>query len=92
MASKRGKGRKKSRAENVPADRLGYPVHAGSSAVSPGFLDETIAFWQPHTDRPLNREDAREIIHNVSGFFAVLLEWEKAERLAEAEKTAADGT
>ncbi|WP_157223410.1 hypothetical protein [Rhodovulum sp. PH10] len=67
---------------------------AGSGALSPSFLDETIAVWQPLSERPLNREDAREIIHNVTGFFSILLEWDAAERraakVAEASQPSAD--
>jgi hypothetical protein len=44
------------------------------------FLDQTIAIWQPRTDRPLTREDAREIAHNVVGFFHVLREWAEEEK------------
>ena len=46
------------------------------AACSPQFIDATLAHWQPLTDRVLTREDAREIIENVSGFFAILLEWD----------------
>jgi len=44
------------------------------------FLDQTIAVWQPYADRPLTREDAREITHNVVGFFSILREWAEEER------------
>jgi hypothetical protein len=47
---------------------------------STALLDRTLAVWQPRTSRPLAAEDARQIIENVSGFFAVLLEWAAAER------------
>ncbi|MGO3933071.1 hypothetical protein NP284_32765 [Rhodopseudomonas pseudopalustris] len=70
------------------SDALCHPVHAGISAVPTPFLDKTIAFWQPYYGRPLSREDAREIIHNVSGFFAVLAEWEKSERVFPKDETA----
>lgn len=88
MALKRGRGRRKVVAEALRSDAPCRPVHAGISAVPTPFLDETIAFWQPHSDRALNREDAREIIHNISGFFAVLAEWEKAERASSQETVA----
>jgi hypothetical protein len=55
--------------------------------VSSRFLDETMATWQPLSVRPLNREDAREIVSNVFGFFRILREWERAER----EAASADG-
>ena len=39
----------------------------------------TIETWQPRLDRDLNREDARQIVENVTGFFSVLAEWSRAE-------------
>ena len=36
------------------------------------YLETTRAFWQPHAERELNREDAREMAHNLIGFFTVL--------------------
>lgn len=41
------------------------------------FLDETCAFWQPLSPRPLSREDARQINENLAGFFTVLAEWKR---------------
>ena len=38
--------------------------------------------WQPRLGRDLTDEDARQIMHNVTGFFGVLAEWSRAERLA----------
>lgn len=46
------------------------------------FIDETVTFWQKRTKRKLTREDGREIIENMTGFFRVLLEWDRAEREA----------
>ena len=48
------------------------------------FLDHTIAVWQPHAERPLTREDAREITHNVVGFFGLLREWADEEKRSAA--------
>ncbi|MGA2998764.1 hypothetical protein [Bradyrhizobium sp.] len=48
------------------------------------FLDYTIAVWQPYSARPLTREDAQEIPHNVAGFFRILQEWAYEERRATA--------
>jgi hypothetical protein len=46
--------------------------------------DESIAraclFWQPRLERDLSCEDARQIVENVSGFFAVLADWSRSER------------
>jgi hypothetical protein len=59
---------------------------APTSPNSP-FIDETLAFWQPRSRRVLTREDAREIIENVAGFFAILEQWDRAEREAIGKKT-----
>jgi hypothetical protein len=53
------------------------------------FLDQTIAVWQPYADRPLTREDAREIAHNVVGFFRVLREWAEEEKRSAASADSA---
>jgi hypothetical protein len=45
--------------------------------------------WQPHIGRDLTDEDALRIIRNVTGFFGMLAEWSRAERLAAANDDAA---
>ena len=47
---------------------------------APDLLDRTLQVFQPRTERRLHREDAREIVHNLTGFFRVLMEWEQRER------------
>jgi hypothetical protein len=47
----------------------------------------TIALWQPRASRELSREDARQIVENVVGFFAILAEWSQAETLVPANDT-----
>lgn len=42
-------------------------------------IDHTIKMWNPRFDKPLSREDARQIAENITGFFAVLNEWARAE-------------
>jgi hypothetical protein len=44
------------------------------------FIDQTIAIWQPRTKRQLTREDGREIIENMTGFFRILQEWDRVDR------------
>ena len=56
------------------------------------FIDETLKLWQPRTPQQLNHEDARQIIENVTGFFNVLLEWEKAERQSSTPVTDPDAS
>jgi hypothetical protein len=47
------------------------------------FISQTIAIWQKRTERKLTREDGREIVENITGFFSILQEWERKERAAE---------
>lgn len=51
------------------------------------FIEQTLATWQPRTKRQLTREDGREIIENMTGFFRILREWDRAERAAKNPKT-----
>ncbi len=52
-------------------------------------MARTRQIWQPRMGRDLTDENAREIMQNVSGFFGVLAEWSRAERLAAAKDSAA---
>ena len=38
-------------------------------------IEQTIELWWRRFRRDLGREDARQIIENVTGFFGVLTEW-----------------
>jgi hypothetical protein len=48
-----------------------------SDAANDNLIDRTIALWQPRLRRKLNREDARQIAENVTGFFSILHEWSR---------------
>jgi hypothetical protein len=52
----------------------GYRKGAGVSS-SEQHLREAIEFWQPLSERRLSQEDARQITHNVVGFFSLLSAW-----------------
>ena len=52
------------------------------AAIKEDFLDQAIEFWRPRSPRTLTREDAREIVENLTGFFELLLAWEAAEEEA----------
>jgi len=54
------------------------------------FNRRTRDFWQRRTSRPLTEEDAREMAANVSGFFRLLAEWDRAAR-REQEQPPTDG-
>lgn len=44
------------------------------------YIEATREFWQPHARRALTREDARDMAHNLIGFFSVLREWSIRDR------------
>lgn len=58
----------------------GRSISRRKQAGGSDLLADTLALWQARAARPLSREDAREIVHNLTGFFRVLQEWERAER------------
>jgi hypothetical protein len=43
-------------------------------------IDQTLIVWQPRAKRQLTREDGREIVENITGFFRILQEWDRLER------------
>jgi hypothetical protein len=47
-------------------------------------IARTRQIWAPRMGRNLTNEDARQILHSVTGFFGVLAEWRRAEKLAGA--------
>jgi hypothetical protein len=52
-------------------------------------IARTCEIWQPRMGHDLTDEDARQILHNATGFFGVLAEWRRAELLAAANDCAA---
>ncbi len=66
-----------------------------SDVASDNLIDRTRQVWQPRTRHELSCEDARQIAENVTGFFALLAEWSRAEMSSPASdigKTAAPST
>jgi hypothetical protein len=59
------------------------PSHAANDYL----INRTCQVWQPRTGRDVTDEDARQIAENVTGFFAVLAEWSRAELPAPANDT-----
>lgn len=55
-----------------------------SHAANDNLIDRTRQVWKSRLGRDLSREDARQVAENVTGFFAILAEWSRAERLAAA--------
>jgi hypothetical protein len=53
-----------------------------SHAANDNLIDRTLTVWKPRLGRDLSREDAREIAENIIGFFTILAEWSRVERLA----------
>jgi hypothetical protein len=64
------------------------PSHAANN----NHVDRTRQVWQPRLGRDLTNEDARQITQNVTGFFGILAEWSRAEKLTAANDVAAPAT
>ncbi len=62
-----------------------------SNATNDNLIDRTIETWKPRHDRDLSREDARQIVDNVTGFFSILAEWAQAELAQPADNTGKPG-
>jgi hypothetical protein len=52
-------------------------------------IARTRQIWQPRLGRALSEDDTFQILHNVTGFFGVLAEWSRAERLVAANDATA---
>ena len=63
-----------------------------SNAANDNVIDRTRAVWKPRLGRDLSREDARQIVENVTGFFAILAEWSRAEMPVPANDTTQPST
>jgi hypothetical protein len=63
-----------------------------SHAANINLIDRTHKVWQPRIGRNLANEDARQISENVTGFFAILAEWSRAEIPVPANDTAEPAT
>jgi len=50
-----------------------------NGAVDDAFLDRTAQLFEQRTGRNLTREDARQIVENVTGLFRLLSEWQNME-------------
>jgi hypothetical protein len=50
-----------------------------SHAANDNLIDRTRQVWPSHIRRDLTDADARQIAENVTGFFAILAEWSRAE-------------
>jgi hypothetical protein len=58
-----------------------------SHEANDNLIDRTREVWEPRLGRDLSGEDAREITENLTGFFALLAEWSRAEMLTPANHT-----
>jgi hypothetical protein len=59
-------------------------------AANDDLIDGTIALWEPRLRRNLSREDARQIVENVTAFFNILAEWSRAKMAARDQGDAAE--
>ena len=58
------------------------PHQATGGPPNDALIDRTIRFWRPRMRQDISREDARQIVELVTGFFDVLMEWERVSTTA----------
>ena len=63
------------------------PSHAANDNLKDDLIRGARQVWQPRLGRDLSREDARQIVENMTGFFSVLAEWSRAELPSPANDT-----
>ena len=61
------------------------------NAANDNLIDRTIETWRTRTERDLSREDARQIVENVTSFFSILAEWSRAKSSEPANDTNKSG-
>ena len=44
-------------------------------STKPDLVDQTIHLWRHRTGEVISREDAKEMMNNIAGFFQVLSDW-----------------
>jgi hypothetical protein len=55
------------------------------------FIEKTRTFWGERSGRVFSREEAREMVVNISGFFRVLAEWDRKARMEAAASSSVEG-
>jgi len=48
--------------------------------MAPNVVEQTARFWTQRTGQECSHEEARQMVANVAGFFAVLAEWDRRHR------------
>jgi hypothetical protein len=78
-------------ARNAPKPTVKSSVKP-SHAANDNLINRTREVWKPRLGCDLSREDARQIVENVTGFFAILAEWSRAEMPVPANDTTKPST
>jgi hypothetical protein len=55
-----------------------------SDAANDTLFQRARQVWQPRLGRDLSSEDVRQITENLTGFFALIAKWSRAERTTSA--------
>ena len=54
-------------------------MKAANDNLNDELIERTHEVWQPRFGRDLSRDEAKQIATSVTGFFAVLAEWSRAD-------------
>ena len=67
-------------------------VKAANDNLDDNWVERTREVWQPRIGRDLSRDEAKQIAHNVAGFFSILVEWSRAEPPVSANDNTGEAT
>lgn len=54
-------------------------VNAVNDNLNDELIGQTLKVWQPRLGRDLSRDEAKQVAASMTGFFAVLAEWSRAD-------------
>jgi hypothetical protein len=78
--------------EELPVKSPVKTSHPANDNLKGDLTRRTREIWRPRLSRDLSSEDARQIAVNVTGFFAVLAAWSRAEMPSPANDAGKPGT
>ena len=67
-------------------------VKAANDNFNNEMIGRTCEVWQPRLGRDLSGDEAKQIAANITGFFAILAEWSRAELPAPANDNGGGAT
>lgn len=72
--------------KQIGSDSMAYNI----KSAEPDVIEEIRVYWSKRAGEELSRQDAKEIIHNLSGVINLLGEWDRESREAKSKSGVTD--